>query len=808
MTDERFPLSPSASPPPTGADYDAIFAAVMETVRGRWFLTEYAKRNRNADTALILAAIERVASSLGDKRPAAPDDRLRADLTVMAKAIAETRREIAAIKPDGDAKGTLSEATEELDSIVQTTARATSDILAAAEQVQEIAWTLRERGADGEACDALDRRATDIYTACSFQDLTGQRTRKVVDVLQFLEGRIMAMIEIWGEGEPLSEGGGTAAASQIGDDPAAADLGEPDIDRMMGSAEGPNDQAAAPVAATSVRDEGHDAVAWSDGTEGEEDAARDHPAAPAPAGLAEIARQAELVSGGAEHSTASSAAHDVALTLVLPDIPIPNTRPLGVTPVPIQLTPVEQAPVEPASVEPAPVEPARIELALVEPAPLEQAPTDPSPAAPTAFADAPTLPGATAGTHTDAMVPPSFAMASGADVARISAAADSDDEVAGWSASARLADDHDDILMPLPDHVSVADAVDELLMSAPTRLDVPAQNRPRGVPPPAPIELVTVDDTRHDTHDDTHHEARPAADVSLAAPPVRAFTVVPVVPAVVQPPGPETEPEHTAAMDLPVDIEPTALPTESAPAPAGAADLAPTGADVSEPEPDVVDAAPGVPQMRADEAPPPLSASSWQAPDSPGREEESPAATDAPAQQEPPIAAVETPSVDTAPAAAATAVDEDIPATAVDEDMPAAVEDIPAAAEDTPAAAADEDIPAATAADQDTPTATVDEDTPAALAEPAETATTAVDEGAAPAPAPAEPPPPPLFVAAAPPVPMFDPATAIAPLAAPMPPIQPATVLAVPPKPAPPRRIEALAAIAALTEDEKVALFS
>jgi len=793
MTDERFPLSPSASPPPTGADYDAIFAAVMETIRGRWFLTEYAKRNRNADTAVILAAIERVASSLGDKRPAAPDDRLRADLTVMAKAIAETRQEIAAIRPDGDAKGTLSEATEELDSIVQTTARATSDILAAAEQVQEIAWTLRERGADGEACDALDRRATDIYTACSFQDLTGQRTRKVVDVLQFLEGRIMAMIEIWGEGKPLSEGGGTAAASQVGNDPAAADLGERDIDRMMESPEGSNDQAAAPVAATSVRDEGDDAVVWSDVTEGEEDAARDDRAAPAPAGLAEIAQQAELASGGAERSTASSAAHgDVALTLVLPDIPI--TRPLRVAPEPIELTPIESSPVEQAPVEPAPVEPARIELALVEPAPVEQAPTDPSPAAPTAFADAPTLAGATAGTHTDATVPPSFAMAPGADVARISAAADSDDEVAGWSASARLADDHDDILMPLPDHVSVADAVDELLMSAPTRLDVPAQNRPHGVPPPAPIELVTVDDTRHDTHhdthDDMHHDARPAADVSLAAPPVRAFTVVPVVPAVVQPPEPETEPEHTAAMDLRVDIEPTALPTESASASAGAFDLAPAVADVSEPESAVVDAAPGVPQMRADEAPPPLSASSWQAPDSPEREEEARAATDAPAQQEPPVAAVETPSVDTAPAAAAAA--------AVDEDTPAAVEDIPAAAEDTPA----------TAADQDTPTAAVDEDTPAALAEPAETATAAVDEVAAPAPAPAEPPLPPLFVAAAPPMPMFDPATAIAPLAAPMPPIQPAAVLAVPPKPAPPRRIEALAAVAALGEDEKVALFS
>src|SRR5215472_7319191 len=252
MTDERFPLSPSASPPPTGADYDAIFAAVMETVRGRWFLTEYAKRNRNADTALILAAIERVASSLGDKRPAAPDDRLRADLTVMAKAIAQTRSEIAAIKPDGDAKGTLSEATEELDSIVHTTERATSDILAAAEQVQEIAWTLRERGADGATCDALDQRATDIYSACSFQDLTGQRIRKVVDVLRFLEDRIRAMIGIWGEAMPEPDAP-AAAAPHVGEDRTVPHLEQQEIDRLMPS--------GGPVALNNAKQNGPDPAA-------------------------------------------------------------------------------------------------------------------------------------------------------------------------------------------------------------------------------------------------------------------------------------------------------------------------------------------------------------------------------------------------------------------------------------------------------------------------------------------------------------------------------------------------------------------
>src|SRR5690349_799711 len=120
MADEQFDLSPSVAPPPTEADYDAILAAVMETMRGRWFLAEFAQRNRTADTSLVLEAIARVEASLREARPAAPiapAERMRVDLVEMATAIAKTRAEIASIKPEGDHKGSLTEASEELDSI-------------------------------------------------------------------------------------------------------------------------------------------------------------------------------------------------------------------------------------------------------------------------------------------------------------------------------------------------------------------------------------------------------------------------------------------------------------------------------------------------------------------------------------------------------------------------------------------------------------------------------------------------------------------------------------------------------------------
>jgi hypothetical protein len=50
--------------PISEADYEQIEAAVMETERGRWFLREFARRNRTADTEMLLAAIERLARAI------------------------------------------------------------------------------------------------------------------------------------------------------------------------------------------------------------------------------------------------------------------------------------------------------------------------------------------------------------------------------------------------------------------------------------------------------------------------------------------------------------------------------------------------------------------------------------------------------------------------------------------------------------------------------------------------------------------------------------------------------------------------
>ena len=72
-------------------DFDTIEAAVMETARGRWFLKEYARRNRNADTQAVLEALYRLKDRPLDASTVAP---LKAHLEEMAATIRRTMQEV------------------------------------------------------------------------------------------------------------------------------------------------------------------------------------------------------------------------------------------------------------------------------------------------------------------------------------------------------------------------------------------------------------------------------------------------------------------------------------------------------------------------------------------------------------------------------------------------------------------------------------------------------------------------------------------------------------------------------------------
>jgi chemotaxis protein CheZ len=255
------PQSQAPRRPSLDEAYVSLEAILQASPRGRWFLEEFARRNRSAETDMLLEALGRIERAVTKPagRHGAPGN-VFAELVEMSEAIAQTRREIAQIRPPHQLDRfdqQLFNATVEIDHIVDATEKATSEILEAAEEIQEVAWILREKGTDIDLCDKIDQRATDIYTACSFQDITGQRMEKVVKALRFIEQRINAMIEIWGVEDIAFKVDDIASrmkafAESVRDEagplPGSRAIGEglkqDDVDRMLREARG---EAAPPL---------------------------------------------------------------------------------------------------------------------------------------------------------------------------------------------------------------------------------------------------------------------------------------------------------------------------------------------------------------------------------------------------------------------------------------------------------------------------------------------------------------------------------------------------------------------------------
>jgi len=108
--------------------------------------------------------------------------------------IAETKRDIAALRPDEVKDELIPTASDELDAIVAATAEATHSIMDSAEAIERVAASV-----DKEVAAILTDEATRIFEACGFQDITGQRITKVVNALKDIDKRVDSLINAFGD---------------------------------------------------------------------------------------------------------------------------------------------------------------------------------------------------------------------------------------------------------------------------------------------------------------------------------------------------------------------------------------------------------------------------------------------------------------------------------------------------------------------------------------------------------------------------------------------------------------------------------
>ncbi|MCK9918743.1 protein phosphatase CheZ [Microbacteriaceae bacterium K1510] len=128
----------------------------------------------------------------GERRRAAPPAH---DLIALHDIVTRHRQDLSALIHDGEHRR-MTLAAGELGAAGESMEKATNDILKSAEGIDAQAQKLS--AASDDSVRALSRsiqnQVAEIYEACNFQDLAGQRIGKVIELLGMVERHLSAML--------------------------------------------------------------------------------------------------------------------------------------------------------------------------------------------------------------------------------------------------------------------------------------------------------------------------------------------------------------------------------------------------------------------------------------------------------------------------------------------------------------------------------------------------------------------------------------------------------------------------------------
>lgn len=125
------------------------------------------------------------------------------ELQSLAETINQTRQAISQSQPSDISEKHIQTATDELDAIIGATEDATGAIMDNCEKIEEAV-----EGIDEDKNEAVITAVTNIYEACTFQDITGQRISKVVSALKSIEEKVDHLLKAIGGEAAEAEGKG------------------------------------------------------------------------------------------------------------------------------------------------------------------------------------------------------------------------------------------------------------------------------------------------------------------------------------------------------------------------------------------------------------------------------------------------------------------------------------------------------------------------------------------------------------------------------------------------------------------------
>lgn len=205
-------------------------------------LVDHLRKERGAAPSLVdVAAVTEVLIGTMQAYFRSIDTEIYREFRNLSDYITRARGEIASLRPTDLKNERLPRAGRELEAIVRSTEEATDRIMTAAEAIM----------AANPAAEIGDH-CMEIFEACSFQDITGQRISKVVETLTYIEERVARLKEAFGPemDEPAQAGEGSKGDRALLNGPALDGEGieQDEVDRLMTAM-----PAAAPVSAPAPR---------------------------------------------------------------------------------------------------------------------------------------------------------------------------------------------------------------------------------------------------------------------------------------------------------------------------------------------------------------------------------------------------------------------------------------------------------------------------------------------------------------------------------------------------------------------------
>jgi hypothetical protein len=167
-------------------EYRSIEAALLETTRGRWFLAEHSRRSRRLESNQLEDALGRLKTSLRD--PPAVLGRLRTELDAISQLLRQARHVVLS-----RVNGTPSHASPVAG--INGEAHPPAGLLAAAEEMHALVWSLQAREVNREVCERIGRQAAAIFALSARQAQESERALHFAETIDTVARRIMAALE-------------------------------------------------------------------------------------------------------------------------------------------------------------------------------------------------------------------------------------------------------------------------------------------------------------------------------------------------------------------------------------------------------------------------------------------------------------------------------------------------------------------------------------------------------------------------------------------------------------------------------------